>query len=145
MSCILSTKPCATADRVTSKAAISRTSPKLVAVTGIGKGTGVTTTAAGLASCLSETGDGNVLLVDLTPGQGSGSNFIVARTVCGLDEILAARDPRKCRTTSMVVSDSRSSEVSSRILPQRFKNLVPKLKASDFDYIIFDMPPVQPA
>ncbi len=28
------------------------------------------------------------------------------------------------------------------IFPQRFNHLVPKLKASDFDYIIFDMPPV---
>jgi Mrp family chromosome partitioning ATPase len=116
--------------------------PKLVAVTGIGKGTGVTTTAAGLASCLSETGDGNVLLVDLTPGQGSAQQFYRGKTVCGLDEILAARDSAQVQDNLYVVSDSRSSESLSRILPQRFKNLVPKLKASDFDYIIFDMPPV---
>src|SRR5699024_142884 len=45
--------------------------PKLVAVTGLGRGSGVTTTAAGLASSLSETGEGNVLLVDMTAGQGS--------------------------------------------------------------------------
>ncbi len=29
-----------------------------------------------------------------------------------------------------------------RALPGRFANLMPKLKASDYDYIIFDMPPV---
>ena len=29
-----------------------------------------------------------------------------------------------------------------RILPRRFNSLVPKIKASDYDYIIFDMPPV---
>lgn len=29
-----------------------------------------------------------------------------------------------------------------RILPKRFSQLMPKLKASDYDYIIFDMPPV---
>ena len=28
------------------------------------------------------------------------------------------------------------------LLPQRFRNLIPRLKASDYDYIIFDMPPV---
>jgi Mrp family chromosome partitioning ATPase len=27
-------------------------------------------------------------------------------------------------------------------LPKRFKNLVPRLRASDYDYIIFDMPAV---
>jgi Mrp family chromosome partitioning ATPase len=29
-------------------------------------------------------------------------------------------------------------------LPKRFASLIPKLKASDYDYIIFDMPPVSP-
>ena len=28
------------------------------------------------------------------------------------------------------------------MLPTRFTSLVPKMKASDFDYIIFDMPPI---
>src|SRR5262249_41537125 len=49
--------------------------PKLVAVTGLGRNSGVTTTAAGLARSLSETGDGNVLLVDMTTGQGSAQQF----------------------------------------------------------------------
>jgi Mrp family chromosome partitioning ATPase len=35
-----------------------------------------------------------------------------------------------------------SSEKLQRVLPKRFASLVPKLKASDYDYIIFDMPPV---
>src|SRR5260370_38455688 len=29
-----------------------------------------------------------------------------------------------------------------RILPKRFASLLPRLKASDYDYIIFDMPPI---
>jgi len=29
-----------------------------------------------------------------------------------------------------------------RMLSKRFTNLVPKLKASNYDYIIFDMPPI---
>src|SRR5207249_7960773 len=45
--------------------------PKLVAMTSCGEGAGVTTTAAGLAACLSETGDGNVLLVDMNLQQGA--------------------------------------------------------------------------
>jgi len=49
--------------------------PKLVAVTGLRRGAGVTTTAAGLARSLSETGEGNVLLVDMTAEQGSAQQF----------------------------------------------------------------------
>ena len=31
-----------------------------------------------------------------------------------------------------------------RILPKRFSQLMPKLKASDYDYIVFDMPAISP-
>jgi succinoglycan biosynthesis transport protein ExoP len=116
--------------------------PKLVAVTGLGRSSGVTTTAAGLAGCLSETGDGNVLLVDMTLGQGSAQHFHRGNRVCGLDEILAARKSAQVQDNLYVVAEEPSSDKLSRILPQRFTKLVPKLKASDFDYIIFDMPPV---
>ena len=30
----------------------------------------------------------------------------------------------------------------AKVLPTRFNQLMPRLKASDYDYIIFDMPPV---
>ncbi|HUL52561.1 MAG TPA: Wzz/FepE/Etk N-terminal domain-containing protein [Opitutaceae bacterium] len=116
--------------------------PKLVAVTGLAKDAGVTTIAAGLAGCLSDTGDGNVLLVDMTPGQGSAQQFYRGKPVCGLDQILATRDGAQVQDKLYVVSEEPTNDKLSRILPQRFTKLVPKLKASDFDYIIFDMPPV---
>jgi len=116
--------------------------PKLVAVTGLGQDSGVTTTAAGLASCLSETGDGNVLLVDMTLGQGSAQHFYRGKSVCALEEILAARSSAQIQDNLFVVAEEPGNDKLSRILPQRFTKLVPKLKASDFDYIIFDMPPV---
>jgi succinoglycan biosynthesis transport protein ExoP len=116
--------------------------PKLVAVTGLGQDSGVTTTAAGLASCFSETGDGNVLLVDMTAGQGSAQHFYRGKTVCGLEAVLDARKSAQVQDNLFVVAEEPSREKLSRILPQRFTKLVPKLKASDFDYIIFDMPPV---
>jgi uncharacterized protein involved in exopolysaccharide biosynthesis/Mrp family chromosome partitioning ATPase len=116
--------------------------PKLVAVTGIGHNGGVTTTAAGLASSLSETGDGNVLLVDMTIGQGSAQQFYQGKAVCGLEEILETRDSAQIEGNLYVVGQEPGGEKLSRILPNRFNKLVPKLKASNFDYIIFDMPPV---
>ena len=116
--------------------------PKLVAITGLGRGTGVTTTAAGLASSLSETGEGNVLLVDMTADQGSAQQFYRGKQVVGLEEILATRDNAQVQEKLYVVAEEPGREKLSRILPQRFTKLVPKLKASNFDYIIFDMPPV---
>ncbi len=116
--------------------------PKLVAVTGLATGAGVTTTAAGLAKTCSETGDGNVLLVDMTVGQGSAQQFYKGKTVCGLEEILDARSSAKVESNLYVVGEEPNSDKLSRALPKRFTQLVPKLKASDFDYIIFDMPPV---
>ena len=116
--------------------------PKLLAVTGLDRGSGVTTTAAGLASCLSETGEGNVLLVDMTAGQGSAQQFYRGKQICGLDEILATRDHAQVHDKLFVVAEEPGHDRLSRILPQRFSKLIPQLKASNFDYIIFDMPAV---
>jgi polysaccharide biosynthesis transport protein len=41
----------------------------------------------------------------------------------------------------VVNGNAKSTELPG-ILPKRFAALVPRLKASDYDYIIFDMPPV---
>jgi polysaccharide biosynthesis transport protein len=116
--------------------------PKLVAITGLSSDAGVTTTAAGLARSLSETGEGNVLLVDMTLSQGAAQQFAKGREVCGLDDMLEARSQAHVHENLYVVSESSNSDRLSRNLPQRFARLIPKLKASDFDYIIFDMPPV---
>jgi Mrp family chromosome partitioning ATPase len=116
--------------------------PKLVGLTGLGSDAGVTTTAAGLARSLSETGEGNVLLVDMTVGHGAAQQFTKGKEACGLDQLLEARDQAHIHENLYVVTENSSSERLSRNLPQRFTKLIPKLKASDFDYIIFDMPTV---
>jgi uncharacterized protein involved in exopolysaccharide biosynthesis/Mrp family chromosome partitioning ATPase len=120
--------------------------PKLIAVTGCGKGAGVTTLATGLAASLSETGDGNVLLVDMTVGQGAARPFVNGKPNCGLADALEndKRDTAMVQDNLYVVAENQGGNGSGlpRILPRRFKNLMPQLKASDYDYIIFDMPPV---
>ncbi|MGH7995357.1 MAG: hypothetical protein ACREFX_03295, partial [Opitutaceae bacterium] len=116
--------------------------PKLLAVTGVGHKAGVTTTAAGLARSLSETGDGNVLLVDMTRTQGSAQQFLQGKAVCGIDQLLDTRKDAQVQDNLYVVGTQPNNEQLTRILPARFNQLIPKLKASDFDYIIFDMPAV---
>jgi uncharacterized protein involved in exopolysaccharide biosynthesis len=115
--------------------------PKLIAVTGLGRGSGVTTTAAGLARSFSQTGEGNVLLVDMTQGQGSSQHFSHG-TAIGFDQLFDTRNSAFVRDHLYVVSEHSGSERLAKGMPQRFNQLVPKLKASDFDYIIFDMPAV---
>jgi Mrp family chromosome partitioning ATPase len=121
--------------------------PKLVAVTGCGRGVGVSTLASGLAAELSKTGDGNVLLVDVNGEQGSAHSFHRGKPGCGVAEILEAdsRAEGLVQENLYVASlqEGTSAELAM-VLPKRFNHLVPKLKASDYDYIIFDMPPVTP-
>ena len=118
--------------------------PKLVAVTSAGPGAGVSTIAAGLAASLSETGDGNVLLVDMNLEQGAAQQFYKGKAGCGLDAALKMETKADAlvQENLYVVNGNTNSDEFSRILPKRFSALVPKLKTSDYDYIIFDMPPV---
>ncbi len=118
--------------------------PKLVAVTGSAQGSGATTIAAGLAASLSETGDGNVLLIDMNLEHGATQEFYNGKPSCELDAALAneTRDSAMVQNNLYVVSGRANGDQLSRMLPKRFANLLPKLKASDYDFIIFDMPPI---
>jgi polysaccharide biosynthesis transport protein len=118
--------------------------PKLVAVTSCGEGAGVTTTAASLASSLSETGEGNVLLVNMNVRDGEAHHFYKGKLACGLDQVLEkeTREGALVQGKLYVARELENDDKLPRILPKRFSHLLPKMKASDFDYIIFDMPPV---
>ncbi len=118
--------------------------PKLVAVTSANRGAGVTTIAMGLAASLSETGEGNVLLVDMNVEQGAVQQFYKGKPGCPLDHAFESekRGDALMQNNLYVVSDSSGGDKLPRIMPKRFSSLLPKFKASDYDYIIFDMPPV---
>jgi uncharacterized protein involved in exopolysaccharide biosynthesis/Mrp family chromosome partitioning ATPase len=118
--------------------------PKLVAVTSANEGAGVSTMAAGLAASLSETGDGNVLLVDMNLRNGAAQHFYQGKAGYGLEIALekTTREQALVQDNLYVVTGNSKHYELSRILPKRFAALVPKFEASEYDYIIFDMPPV---
>jgi uncharacterized protein involved in exopolysaccharide biosynthesis/Mrp family chromosome partitioning ATPase len=120
--------------------------PKLVAVTSTHEGAGVSTIAAGLAASLSETGDGRVLLVDMNLEHGAAQQFFNGKPSLQIDDALhnEKRDSALVQENLYVVSEGDNTQRLPRALPKRFASLIPKLKASDYDYIIFDMPPVSP-
>jgi polysaccharide biosynthesis transport protein len=117
--------------------------PKLVSVTGTEKGCGVSAIAAGIATSLAETGE-RVLLVDMKLEHGVAQQFFLGRQCCGLDEALAleTRDAALVQQNLYVVSAGSPDERFQRILPRLFASLLPRIKASDYSYVIFDMPPV---
>ena len=116
--------------------------PKLIGITSCGRGSGVTTVAAGLAAALSETGDGNVLLADLNLDGQSAHPFFQGRPSCELTDALASEK----RHTGLVLENlymataGSSNGTGSHLLPKRLSHIVPDLKASDYDYIVFDLP-----
>jgi len=121
--------------------------PKLIAVTGCATGAGVTTIAAGLAATLSETGEGNVLLVDMTLRQGAAHPFHWGKPACSLTELLEdqgdqKKDGAQVQENLYLVTEGINGDSPTGVVPRKFAGMMPKLKASDYDYIIFDMPPV---
>jgi Mrp family chromosome partitioning ATPase/uncharacterized protein involved in exopolysaccharide biosynthesis len=118
--------------------------PKLIALTSCSEGAGVTTLAAGLAASLSETGEGNVLLVDMNDERGAAHPFFRGRPACGIADVLdiEKRFSAQVNENLFVVHGTGGDDRLPKVLPKRLAHLLPKLHASDYDYIIFDMPPI---
>lgn len=121
--------------------------PKLVAVTGISGEEGASTLAASLAAALSETGDGKVLHVDMNVRQPAAHPFLGGRRATSLTEVLEFGHEAALRPNdkNLYLASARNGHngTSSPMIPKRFYDLLPRLKASDFDYIIFDMPTLE--
>ena len=117
--------------------------PKLISVTGTEKGCGVSAIAAGVATSLAESGE-RVLLVDMKLEHGVAQQFFLGRPCCGLDEALAleTRDSALVQENLYVVTAGSPDERFQRILPRLFVSLLPRIRSSDYGYIVFDMPPV---
>lgn len=117
--------------------------PKLVGVTSLSKGEGVSTMAGGLAASLSETGDGKVLLVDMNADNPEMRSFLEGHASSSLRDVLRSENEVPSAAENLFLAAGRASdEPSISIAPKRFYELMPVLRASAFDYIIFDLPPL---
>jgi uncharacterized protein involved in exopolysaccharide biosynthesis/Mrp family chromosome partitioning ATPase len=117
--------------------------PKLVAVTSCDHGAGVSSIAAGLAATLSETGDGNVLLVNISGERGAAQQFYKGELGYSLDEVLESeRKGGLVKANLYTTAEQVNGDMLPANLPKKLSALMPKLKSSQYDYIIFDMPPV---
>src|SRR5438874_910713 len=117
--------------------------PKLVGVTGFGEGSGTSTLAAGVAAALSETGDGKVLLVDVNAANGDVHPFFAGRPAAALTTAIKPQAAITSAADNLYLATiTRSGNKSTHLGLKKFFALIPNLKASDFDYIIFYMPPI---
>ena len=117
--------------------------PKLVGVAGLSGGEGTTTIAAGIAAALSETGDGKVLLVNMHSTGPEAHPFLDGKPAFGLIDALNANDslPETAENLYLANGATQTGGVA-HLAAKRFYDLIPNLKASQFDYIIFDLPPL---
>ena len=121
--------------------------PKLVALTSCHKGAGVSTMASGLASLPFRDGRRQRPAGQYEHrGVATRTTSTRASSSLGLDDIFekekANRESALVQENLYVVKESSNRDKLPAMLPKRFSHLVSKMKASDYDYIIFDMPPV---
>ena len=115
--------------------------PKLVGVTSFSEAAGTSTLAAGLAASLSETNDGKVLLVDVNLGPEEVHSFFKGKPTYPLNAALKSNGAIASAADNLYLATVGSTNAGPAQLGlKKFFDMMPNLKASDFDYIIFDMP-----
>jgi Mrp family chromosome partitioning ATPase len=120
--------------------------PKLIGITSCGEDSGVTSIAAGLAGALSETGEGNVLLLNLNYEAEAAHPFYRGELACCLTDALELdkRVNGKVLQNLYVATAGDPNDPATQSLPKQLARVVPKLRVCDYDYIVFDLPPTTP-
>jgi succinoglycan biosynthesis transport protein ExoP len=115
--------------------------PKLVGIAGFSDNAGVSTLAAGLAASLSETNEGKVLLVDVNLGPEDVHEFFKGKPAYSLSTALKPQGAIASAADNLYLAKVGSPNGGvAQLGLKKFFDMMPNLKASDFDYIIFDMP-----
>jgi polysaccharide biosynthesis transport protein len=120
--------------------------PKLIALTGLCPGAGTTTLAAGLAKAFAENGKHKVLLVDFSPALGdTAQQHASASLRKALD--LSQSERFRQNPTNLYLANAptrRNGRGATQLASSALHDLMPQLEASNFDYVIFDLPAVGP-
>ena len=119
--------------------------PKLIAVTGMSEGAGASTVAAGLAKSFSDIKDSKVLLVDLSSFQPDQIPMAGGVPRHSLPNALRIARDSNFRDNPQNLyhanaSTRREEDGVTQFTPLHLHEMMPMLHASEYDYIIFDMP-----
>jgi succinoglycan biosynthesis transport protein ExoP len=131
-------------DRLVMSYANDAHKPKIVAVTSCNKGAGTTRVATGLAAALSRDVQRHVLYIGLEKNKVSVSAFHKGRPQA---EFSPPTPEEETSSHELLPPDLYTlSKVGHRpegtSIVQTFCDMIPRLRTSDYDYIIFDLPPV---
>jgi Mrp family chromosome partitioning ATPase len=121
--------------------------PKLIAVTAMSKGAGSSTVAAGLAKSFSEIKGSKVLLVDLSSFHSLDDPVIEGVVRHSLPNALRLAQDSSFRDSQQNLyyanaPSRREGKDSAGFTPLHLHEMMPLMHASEYDYIIFDMPAV---
>jgi uncharacterized protein involved in exopolysaccharide biosynthesis/Mrp family chromosome partitioning ATPase len=121
--------------------------PKMMAITGLSAGAGTSTIAAGLAKAFSEINGAKVLLVDLNSTLPDDNPMFANKPLHSLVGALqAARNTRfkeGAQNLYLASAAARKTDPNAAAFgPMHLYELLPHFRASEFDYVIFDMPPM---
>ncbi|HVV01500.1 MAG TPA: hypothetical protein VHH88_09075, partial [Verrucomicrobiae bacterium] len=128
---------------------LSMKKPRMVGLAGCHHGAGVSSLASGLAAALSRSIQGNVLLVNLNRATNTAVSFQQGEEGKDLPRFLADRsegapDENNGRTHGTNGSGGNGHPGHALAHASHFVQMVPELTASEYDYIVFDMPPITP-
>ena len=121
--------------------------PKFVAVTGLSAGAGASTIATGLAKSLSAIEGTKVLLVDLSSPHGGMHPLYGERPPLSLAKALEANGRQDFKqapenlyfASALARHDETGLDTFTAL---HLHELMPRLQASDYDFIVFDMPAI---
>jgi uncharacterized protein involved in exopolysaccharide biosynthesis/Mrp family chromosome partitioning ATPase len=118
--------------------------PKVIGLTSCHKGAGVSRIAIGLAASLSRDVQRNVLLIGLKQNKVALSSFQKGEPVANGDsgEMLPNQEDTHSIRDNLTSLAMTGRNLAGASIAQSFCDLMPKLKVSDYDYVIFDLPPV---
>jgi uncharacterized protein involved in exopolysaccharide biosynthesis/Mrp family chromosome partitioning ATPase len=119
--------------------------PKLVGIAGFSRHAGASSLSAGLAASLSEANDGKVLLVDVNLGPEEVHPFFKGKPAYSLNAALKPKEKIASAADNLYLATVGPSKTGglAQVGLKKFFDMMPNLKASDFDYVIFDMPSLE--
>ncbi|MGN6384736.1 MAG: GumC family protein [Verrucomicrobiota bacterium] len=116
--------------------------PKIVGLTSCSKNAGVSRLATGLAASLSRDVERNVLLIGLEKNKVSVSSFAKGRPSSGTPELNHNDESQALVQQNLSSLTTTGRNLAGASIVQSFSDLLPKFKTADYDYIIFDLPPI---
>jgi polysaccharide biosynthesis transport protein len=118
--------------------------PKIVGVTSCNNGSGTTRIATGLAAALSRDVERKVLFIALEKGKVSVTSFFKGRPSAQFPDSNGLQDggDEGFVAQNLQSLTHRGCNIAGASAVQSFTELLPKLESCDYDFIIFDLPPI---